>query len=202
MAEAIKWQQVGAGFILGLIVMGIYMVGVYGPDVATEWYEKGIEKGKELVVVVPPQPLTIGVSPENFDFSAAVASDGSVASDTSDTVTLSITHEGNKNISDLRLTFKDPVTGKEGIPADLEIANFELYVVIAGSSIPLYKGATYLSYVKPLTVPGEQIDWTIQARVLKSPAGTFKDGQTYSLTLYIYQPEANFSDSIEVAVLT
>jgi len=201
-AAAIRWSQVMAGFLIGLIAAGLWATLVYGPRTAEEWYQKGYEAGKKVAPPVAVQALEVSVSPDNWDFSAAVASDGSVAADASDDVTLTITHKGTEEISNLRITMRDPVTGSEGIPTDLEIASFEVYVKTDTSLIPIYKGAEYLSFTKPLTVPGEVISIVIRAQVLKSPAGTFKDNQSYSTTLYVYQPDADYSNSVKVAVLT
>lgn len=207
--SGIRWSQILAGVLIGLISAGLWATLYYAPDVAESWYEKGYTAGKAVVpVAVAPQALTLARTPDNWDFGTAVASDGSVsaaavlAGTATDNVTLTISHVGTASINNLTITMRDPVTAKDGIPADLEIASFVIYVKTDTSLVPIYAEATYLGYVKPVTVAGEVISVVIQAQLVASPAGTFKDNQTYSLTLYVYQPEADYSHSVTVAVLT
>ncbi|MBA7503746.1 hypothetical protein ES706_02367 [subsurface metagenome] len=208
MAEfaGIRWSQVLAGALMGLIIAGLWATVFYAPSVAQAWYDTGYEAGKAVVpVVVVPQALTLARTPDNWDFAIEVASDGSVsaaAAENTENVALTITHAGTVSINNLTITMRDPVTAKDGIPSDLEIASFEIYIKTDASLIPIYKDATYLSYVKPVTVAGEVISVVVQATLKQSPAGTFKDNQSYSLTLYVYQPEASYSNSVTVAVLT
>jgi len=161
-------------------------------------YSAGYSAGAAAAPVTPVQ-LDISAADTQFNFSDYVASDGS-ATNTSAEITVTI-----KNVDDeaanVVVTLKNPATGKEGLPDALENSYFNVY---AGG---LYKKYLFIDgeYTSGMAITVDSdsvVTITIGCELEDAPAGTFADGQTYTMTVFFYQSAANYADSLDFSILT
>lgn len=133
-----------------------------------------------------------------------IDADGGVDVEDTDTDTLTIENtDEERDATDLTLMLYNPVTDKEGLHDNLETDALEVSVTIGGVTSKLYHDGEYTAGVVlgDLTAGGEiaiTVTWTAETCV----AGTFQDAQTYNCGLYIYQPDANYVDTVAFTVST
>ncbi|RLF95969.1 MAG: hypothetical protein DRN54_04935 [Thaumarchaeota archaeon] len=199
------------GVMLLVLVVGL-VIGFAGGYYYA--YEKGYESGWQSgyasgQAVAPtyetPASLSIAFSTGTFDHSSTVASDGSVATETDKTDTLTIENtDESKTASDVKILLYNPVTGKEGLHDNLETDATEVTITIGGVTYALYHDGEYVTDGVPIgDLPaGASIQATVTFTLEKAVAGTFQDGQTYTCYLYVYQPNANYCDVVQFTVTT
>lgn len=134
----------------------------------------------------------------------AVDADGGVDVEDSDTDTLTIENtDETRDATDLTLMLTNSVTDKEGLHDNLETDAFEVSVTIGGVTSKLYHDGAYTDGIVlgDLTAGGEiavTVTWTVEVCV----AGTFQDAQTYNCGFYVYQPDANYVDTVAHTIAT
>lgn len=133
-----------------------------------------------------------------------IDADGGVDTEDSDTDTLTIENtDEERDAPDLTLMLYNPITDKEGLHDNLETDALEVSVSIGGVTSKLYHDGDYTDGVEigDLTAGGEisiTVTWTAETCV----AGTFQADQNYSCGLYIYQPDANYVDTVAFTLST
>ena len=196
--------------ILGVIV-GI-LIGFAGgyyyaeEKVGSERYNEGYMAGQAVAPsYTTPASLTLSLASGTFNHTATVASDGSVATDTDVTDTLTVSNDDESNTaSGLKILLYNPVTGKEGLHDNLETDSTEVTITIGGVTYALYHNGEYVTDGVPIgDLPaGSEITATVTFTLEQAVAGTFQDGQTYTCHLYVYQPSSNYADVISFTVTT
>jgi len=180
MASRQAWVLLILGILLGAALTYAWVSGQI-QSAYQAGYSAGYSAGAAAAPVTPVQ-LDISAADTQFNFSDYVASDGS-ATNTSAEITVTI-----KNVDDeaanVVVTLKNPATGKEGLPDALENSYFNVYA-----------GGLYKNSDSVVTI-------TIGCELEDAPAGTFADGQTYTMTVFFYQSAANYADSLDFSILT
>lgn len=157
------------------------------------------------------QPVPVTVSPANveflqtggtsFDFSATVAADGSVATTTTKELQFDIVNKDNKT-ANVVLTLVNPVTNKEGLPDDLKNNYVNVYITALGKTKYLFIDGSYTDGYSLTLGVAEAVSGTIGVTFEQAPANTFVDGQTYTMTVFIYQPDANYAEDVSYTITT
>lgn len=191
-------------FALGGLIVFALLYAHYSGLLATQWQEAwqaGYEAGQAAVPpAVEPVSLTITqTGGTEFNFSTDILSDGSAtANSTKLLLTLANTDNRTANII---ITAKNPKTGEEGIPSGLENAYFNVFV---GDDVLkyLFFDGIYTDGKSLTLEPASVVSLYIGAEVEDAPAGTFADNQTYTMDIFIYQPDSNYVQEISYTVLT
>ena len=197
-------------WIAYLVVVAIVVAGVMAA------YYNGLLAQKDQQIQALTQALSqqtpTTVTPANidfvqtggstFDFSAAVAADGSVAASTTKTLSFDIVNKDDTKSASITILAINPVTNSGGIPDGLNNSYFNLYIEAAGKTKYLYTEGKYTDgYSLDLGV-AEAFSGTLGITLDQAPANTFTDGQTYTLTLFIYQPASNYVEKVTYTVTT
>lgn len=133
-----------------------------------------------------------------------IDADGGVDVEDTDTDTLTIENtDEERDATDLTIMLYNPVTDTEGLHDNLETDAMEVSVTIGGVTSKLFHDGEYTDgvVIADLTAGGEiaiTVTWTAETCV----AGTFQDAQTYTCGLYIYQPDANYVDTVAFTLAT
>ncbi len=157
--------------------------------------------------------LTASLNTTTFDFTSAVDTNGSVTTKTTVNKTLTITNNDEKAATDVMIAMEGPVTGTDGLSDYLEVAATEVYVVGDTMSNAIYYNGGYIKNTDtdPTTygyeigdiAPGGSAEVTFRITLDSCVDGTYQDGQTYSdQSLYVYQPNANFQNTVAFTVTT
>ena len=191
-------------FIIGALVVGA-LVYAYMSGMVQSAYQQGYQTGYSQGLAVAPTPVTpveleiTQTGGDTFNLSTYIASDGSATNTTSE---LQVTIKNfNNETATLTITLKNPKTGEEGLPDALENSYFNVYI-----------GAVYTKYLfvdgeytdgATLTIePDSVVTFNMGVELEDAPAGTFADGQTYTMEVYFYQPDANYVETLEYTILT
>jgi len=199
-------MKAGQVIVLCLIVALVGIAATYGYMKGEELaayqkgYTAGYAAGQTAVPTVEPVSLKITqTGGSTFDISANVSSDGS---STAKDLKLALTIENTDNkTAKITITAKNPKTGEEGLPSGLENAYFNVYV---GDDVKkyLFTDSDYTAG-KSITLEADSVLTTyIGVELEQAPAGTFADNQTYTMDIFIYQPDANYVQEISYTVKT
>lgn len=189
-----------AVLVAGVLVLGA-VVGVFvgqqylapEEEAPTQWQPE--EKQ-------PTRVATLDTTIDNStfaDFATAVDSNGSIASDTEKTGTITIYNNDTINSGDLTISLVNTMTGEEGLSDALEIPEVTVKITLtAGTQTVtkyLYKDGSYNdaydfgtlnknAYTSvDVTVVGESCD-----------DDTFLDGKTYNCNLYVMQGTSYYEE--------
>jgi len=206
MAEERRAIQYIAVFLIACVLTYGLVYYFQKPAWEEASYSAGYTAGKAVVpVVTKPIPIDVTISPSTnqFDHSATVSSTGNVTTQTDKECTVTVENTGEDTILDFTVTLYNPVTDEYGIPEALETAYFEMYTQLGGTYTPLYKDDDYKAgYIIPSLVSGQVTSFNVTARMKVAPDGTFKDGQTYTIELYLGQPHADYYTTEKLTLLT
>jgi len=186
--------------LLGLLLGGILAWAALSGQIQSAYqlgYQTGYTAGQAAKVT--PVALTISASSTVFNLSSNIASDGSATNGTA-SVTVTIKNLENTSAT-VVVTLKNPATGKEGLPDALENSYFNVYVGTLTTKY-LFIDA---EYTDGLTLPVDShsvVSLTLTCEVEDAPAGTFADGQTYTMNVYFYQSSSDYADVLSFSVLT
>ena len=195
-----------------VVVVAILAVGLTAAYYSNLLAQKEAEN-QALRQQIAEKPIT--VSPANidfvqtggatFDFSAVVAADGSVATTTTKELQFDIINKDNKS-ANIVLTLKNVLTNKEGLPNDLDSGNakdyVDVYIKVNGKTKYLFTNGAYTDGYSFTLGVAEALSGTLGVTFKQAPANTFVDGQTYTMTLFIYQPDANYAEDVAYTILT
>lgn len=150
----------------------------------------------------------------DFDFIASIDANGGVAADdtwnAAVSPTLVIDNKDTANeASNVWITMWDPTSATGGVPTAIEDTTMSFYVTYNGVLIPLYlnvggKG-TYSSGVNIGTIPigGVTSAITLSAKVDAAADDTYDDsGATYNVYVYVYQADAQSTQSAKYTLST
>lgn len=188
--------------VFGLVMLGIgYALSAsqYAKELAI-WKTKAITAESELqnMKAIQQMPMMVEFNQtggDTFNMTSAVASDGSVANTTTQTLAWDMYNSGNKTET-VQITLVDPVSGAKGLPDWLQNSYVQVYLTINGKQIYLFgypidgkpsgkfTNGTLVS-LPPYSALSGSISLTF---VGGAPAGTFPKGKTDTITLYIYDP--------------
>jgi len=194
------------------IALAFCLVGVLVGVGAGYWYrqyevDQAFASGMAYQASVTPTAVTPASLLCTFDDGAEVLdidADGGVDVEDTDTDTLTIENtDEERDADDLTLMLYNPVTDKEGLHDNLETDALEISVTIGGITSMLYHDGAYTDgvVIGDLTAGGQiaiTITWTAEVCV----AGTFQDAQTYNCGIYVYQPDANYVDTVAFTLAT
>ena len=192
-------------FVVGLLI-GVAGTYWYMQDYAEEQYQAGYVAGQSIAPTYEtPASLSASFETGTFDLSSAVASDGSVSTETTVTDNLTIENTDESKVAkNVKILLYNPVTGKEGLHDNLETDATEVTITVGGVTYTLYHNGDYVT--DGVTIgdlpAGAKIEPKLSVTFEKAVAGTFQDGQTYTCYLYIYQPDANYADVLSFTVST
>jgi len=209
-----KWVYFGLVLVVGMILgAATYHYYKYEPDMQAmealvSQYESQISELQEQAAAVNVADLTITANTTLLNFTTAVASDGSVASDVTKVISVTIENtETDLDVMDLTIDVKS-ASNESGIPAALENEYFDIYVVVSTAtgtqSVPLYKDGVYYDPYVIASLPAGAIT-TVELKFVlnQAPAGVFEDGGSYTLKIYFRQPHAgNYEDKLSLTVTT
>ena len=197
-----------------VIAVAFLLVGTLIGVGAGYWYRQGevddaFTAGMTYQEAITPEAVTPASLLCSFadggeTLAATVDADGGVDTEGDDTDTLTIENtDETRDATDLTLMLTNPVTDKEGLHDNLETDALEISVTIGGVTSKLYHDGDYTEgvVVGDLTAGGEisiTMTWTAETCV----AGTFQADQTYNCGLYIYQPDANYVDTVAFTLTT
>jgi len=142
---------------------------------------------------------------DDFDHSATVDAGGDVAADTDHTQTLTITcDEDGEDAEGVWISLQNPVTGEDGLDADLELDDVEVtFAFGALAGIDLYEDGDYTAGYEIGDIPaGAHTDIDITVTLLEHDDGDFPDGATLDCELYVYQPSSGNVDTVDFTVST
>jgi len=194
------------GLLFAAVIITTAVVWTYTQGqinlVQQQAYSEGFAAGQASTpAAVTPVALTITQTEgSTFDLSANVSSDGSATAVTKE-LAFTIANMDNKSATVL-ISLKDPKTGSEGLPSGLKNAYFNVYVKENGQLKYLYTSATYTDGKKITIDPASVVTLYVGVSLETAPAGTFADNQTYTMNMYIYQPDANYVQSTSYTILT
>ncbi|MCF6207386.1 MAG: hypothetical protein L3J47_10920 [Sulfurovum sp.] len=180
-----------AWLLVGLLAVGsIALIAQnYGLNLKLQMLEHQISA---QTVVTPAKIKVNQTGGTLFNFSADVASDGSVPTTVTKTLAIDITNEEVSKPVTLLISLKDPQTGENGLPKELRNAYIEVFYKVGGTKKYLFiDGKTTDGYQVTLD-PASTLSGEIGVTLLQAPSGTFTKNQTYTITLYISQPNANY----------
>lgn len=153
-----------------------------------------------------PASLSCSLGSATFaDFSAAVAADGSVATESATYTNLTIANsDEDRTAEDVRVELYNEVTDREGLDDDLEQDSTEYSVTSGGGTYKLVNDGAYISggfLIGDIPPGGEWI--LMQTMTLEvASAGTYENGQSYSCHIYVYQELADYCDVVDFTVAT
>jgi len=187
---------IGGGIVGGLVYA--YSSGMIS-QAYMQGYTAGFSAGKTSVAAVSAAELEITAVPETIDLSGYIYSNGS-ATETTQTVTVTIENEEDTPVN-IQLTLVDPKTGEEGLPNALEKDEFAVAVGGVVTKYLFTDGEYKSGYT--FTLDGDsKATFNLIVELEDAPEGTFADGQTYDLTLYVVQTDSNTVDELELTVET
>lgn len=149
--------------------------------------------------------LTATLNSSTFVLATAVAADGSVATESSYSLTLTIENtDDDIDATDVELLLYNPRSDKDGLHSNLETDSTEVGVTSGGLTAKLYHDGAYIQNGYGLgTIPaGGQESITVTFTLETAVAGTFQDGQSYTGYLYVYQPDAEHYTTVSFTVTT
>jgi len=206
----VNWPVVLLVFLIGAAIGAIaYDQLVFQPykssaEANQAALQSQIQQLQQAAAVVKAADITITTDTTLLNFTSAVASDGSVANTTNQTVTITIENtETDIDVSDFTITLNSS-DGTGGLPTALENSYFEVYLIVGATQVPLFKNGEYFSgYVIPSLPAGSSTTVTLKAVMKQAPAGVFADGQSYTMKVYFRQPHANnYEDKLTLTVST
>lgn len=159
---------------------------------------------QESITPVAVTPASLLCSFADGAETVTIDADGGVDTQSSDTDTLTIENTDETRVAtDLTLRLTNPVTDKEGLHDNLEVDALEITVTVGGVTSALYHDGAYTTGVNlgDLGAGGSiaiTVNWTAETCV----AGTFQPDQTYSCGIYLYQPDANYVDTVSYTLAT
>lgn len=194
------------------IAVAFCLVGVLLGFGSGFWYRQGeVDEAftdgmayQEAITPVAITPASLLCSFADGAEVLVIDADGGVDVEDTDTDTLTIENtDEERDATDLTLMLYNPITDKEGLHDNLETDALEVSVTIGGVTSKLYHDGAYTDgvVIGDLTAGGEiavTVTWTAETCV----AGTFQDAQTYSCGIYVYQPDANYVDTVAFTLAT
>jgi len=192
------------------IILALVLVGA----VAAYYNSKLAEKEQETQALrqALAQQAPVAVTPANidflqtggtaFDFSAEVAADGSVAAATTKTLAFDIVNKDDTKSANIRILSINPITGDSGIPDGLNNTYFKLFIKENGKTKYLYTDGKHTDGWPVSLGVAEAVSATLGITLEQAPANTFTDGQTYTITLFIYQEASNYVEKVTYTVTT
>jgi hypothetical protein len=195
--------------VLMVIVGGIvgYGIGMYNVQTATQSaYSQGMAYQASVTPTVAGVPASLDVSwdDDEFDHSATVDADGAVPAevDVFNTITIENTDE-TKTATGVYLMLWSPVSQKEGLDDELEVAETYVFVEIGGLSKAIYNDEEYGNgYLIGDLAPGDKIEIEVHITLEEADEDTYVDGETYDCSMYVYQPNVPYVDPVDFTVLT
>lgn len=152
-------------------------------------YQQGYVEPSDIRMSVPSG------SPTTLDYSAAVDANGTVAATTYQNTSI---HFAVKSIAPSKngqttVWLKLQVAGQEdGLPAELQQNEFQMYTYTStGTKTWLWGSSDWQGGFKagvPITLAENQETNINLATAIKDCSGVFEDGQTYTITLYLFEP--------------
>lgn len=200
------WAIAGA-FILVGVLMG-YGIGNWQAQTAIETsFADGMAYQASItptVVTGVPASLDADLDITEYDHSATVDADGAVAVETDISHTLTIENDDEERTAeDVYIMLWNPVSDKEGLDDDLEEDETYVFLKVGGYSKALFNDDEYTDgYLIGDLAPGDKVEVDIHFTFEEAPEDTFTDGQTYDCKLYVYQPDAGYSDVVDFTVET
>jgi len=197
----VKVGQALFWFILGGIVVGAitYALGWQG-GYNVGWQCCYVSAPTAPTVVTPVSLDITQTGGTTFNISANVSSDGS-ATAVEKSLAVTIENEDNESAT-VQILLKNPKTGEEGLPSGLENSYFNVWAGSPTQKVYLFKDGSYTSGYTFEILPDTVMTGYIGVEVKTAPSGTFADNQTYTMEVYIYQPAANYVETISYTVLT
>jgi hypothetical protein len=189
--------------ILAALIVGSVMY-VYMQTYATQQYQTGYSAGYSAGSAAAPSVTPVSLSltqvTSTFDFSANVSSDGSATANES-TAILTIENDDDSAAS-IIITAENPKTGTDGIPSGLENAYFNVWAGSLSLQKYLFTDGDYTSGAAMTIDADSVVNVYIGCELETAPSGTFADNQTYTMHIYVYQPNANYVQELTYTVLT
>lgn len=198
-----KWLAIS----LLIVVIAVTAVGAfYNQQLAQK--EQQIQALQQALSQRAPAAVTpaniefLQTGGSSFDFSAEVDANGSVSAAVTKTLTFDIVNKDEAKSASIRVLTVNPLTGASGVPDGLNNTYFNVFINADGKTKYLYtEGKHTDGWVVNLGV-AEAFSGTLGITLEQAPDGTFKDGQTYTLTLYLYQETSNYLEKVEYVVTT
>lgn len=141
---------------------------------------------------------------DTFDHSATVDVNGNIAVDFDITHKLTIENEGTADAESVWIMLYNPVAEKYGLDEDLEYDETKITIEVGGlSKLPLYKDGEYTDGYEIGDIPaGAEVEISITVSLLEHDDEDYPDDKSLDCEVYIYQPGANYADSIDFTVDT
>ena len=193
--QALVW------FVLGALIAGAIAYALGWQGGFNIGWQSGYASAPAAPTAVTPVSLEITQSGgTTFDISANVSSDGS-ATAAEQSLEVTIENEDNESAT-VQILLKNPKTGEEGLPSGLENSYFNVWAGSSSQKVYLFKDGSYTNGYQFEILPDTVITGYIGIEVETAPSGTFADNQTYTMEVYIYQPNANYVETISYTVKT
>jgi len=197
----VKAGQALVWFVLGALIAGAIAYALGWQGGFNIGWQSGYASAPAAPTAVTPVSLEITQSGgTTFDISANVSSDGS-ATAAEQSLEVTIENEDNESAT-VQILLKNPKTGEEGLPSGLENSYFNVWAGSSSQKVYLFKDGSYTNGYQFEILPDTVITGYIGIEVETAPSGTFADNQTYTMEVYIYQPNANYVETISYTVKT
>lgn len=200
-----KVWAIGIAFLLVGTLVGFGGGFWYRQGDVDTAFTSGMAYQKSITpVAITPASLLCTFADGAETLNAVIDADGGVDVQGSDTDTLTIENTDEERVAtDLTIILTNPVTGKDGLHANLEVEALEISITVGGVTSALFHNGEYADGINlgNLGAGGKitvTVNWTAETCV----AGTFQPDQTYSCGLYVYQPDANYVDTVAYTLAT
>lgn len=200
-----KIWAIGIAFLLVGVLVGFGSGFWYRQGDVDTAFAAGMTYQESITpVAVTPASLLCSFADSAETIAAAVDADGGVDTSGFDTDTLTIENTDEERIAtDLTILLYNPITDKEGLHDNLEVDALEITITVGSVTSALYHDGVYstgiilgdLGAAGTITIT---VNWTAETCV----AGTFQPDQTYTCGIYIYQPDANYVDTVSYTLTT
>lgn len=200
-----KAWVVGVIFILVGSLIGAGATWYYRQSEVNSAFNDGVLYQQSIAPAAAlPASITLTMMNATFVHTSTVASDGAVATETAVTDYMDIENtDETRTATNTKVTLLNPVTGTEGLHDDLQTDYTEVYLTIGGIRKSLYHDGAFTSGVTIGTLEaGDLANVTITFTLEIAVAGSFQDAQTYTNTIWLYQPQASDTDSVTFTVTT
>ena len=191
--------------VLTALIVGAFVYAATYNMLVLPWKYRAQSLARELaekpVALTPANVKFNQTGGTVFNFSSAVASDGSVAATTTKELAIDIINEDTKPAK-LVITLVNPKTGEKGLPRELQNAYVDVFVKFNGETKYLYTDNQFTNGKNITLEPASAISGYIGVTLKQAPAGTFADNQTYTITIYVVQPDANYVQSYTYTLKT
>lgn len=190
--------------MLVVLIAGI-LVGVVGYALYQQYYAPAPAPTPTWQTTQAVANLEYEQEGTEFDFSAEVLPDGSVADKVTKDYDITIYNNDTRDASNVVITLANTINNRKGLPTELRIDDVIVSVQSQKGYVTetkyLYKDGKFNS-LNIGTIPKDSsVTITFLITLDKAPEDTFEDGEEYEIELYVMQGSIAY-DTIDFTLIT